>query len=74
MKVVLRYVSRKEFERSDYKDGPSFAGGVKGGGWYWALVDADGRTDDDWWFGPEATKKMARFVAGQDGFAVVDAG
>lgn len=69
--VVLRYVSQKEFERSNYKDGPRLAGGVNGRGWYWALVDADGKTDDEWWFGPEATAEMARFAAEQeDGYAV----
>ena len=72
--VALKYVSRKDFVRSDYKDGPRLAGGVNGRGWYWALVDATGKTDDEWWFGPEATKEMARWAAEQeDGYTVLDA-
>jgi hypothetical protein len=75
LEVVLRYVSRETFKRSNYKDGPCLAGAVRGSGWYWALVvDADGKTDDEWWFGPEATEEMARYAAEQeDGFRVVTA-
>jgi hypothetical protein len=64
--VVLRYVSRKTWKRSDYADGPILAGGVRGPGWYWALIDEHGKTDDEWWFGPEPTEEMARYVAEQE--------
>jgi hypothetical protein len=72
--VVLKYVSQKRFERADYEDEPRLAGGVNGPGWYWALVDNDGKTDDDWWFGPEPTKEMAHFTATQEGYSIVSRG
>jgi hypothetical protein len=72
IKVALRYVSPRKFRHSERLGVPSIAGGVRGPGWYWALIDADGKTDDDWWFGPESTKDMARYVAErEDGYEVI---
>jgi hypothetical protein len=70
--VVLRYVNRRDWQRySGYCEG-NLANGVKGPGWYWACFDEKtGVTDDDWWFGPEPTKDLARFAAEQDGCRVV---
>jgi hypothetical protein len=75
VRVALKYVSQALIKASDYKDGPSLTNGpdMKGAGWYWALIKDDGTTDDEWWFGPESTKEMARFVAEQDGYKVVRA-
>jgi hypothetical protein len=75
IKVALRHVGQSEFKRSERLGVPSIAGGVNWGGpgWYWACIDDDGKTDDDWWFGPESTEKMARYVAEEiDGYEVVN--
>jgi hypothetical protein len=74
--VCLKYVSSELWNRSDGKDGPNLPGGVRdhGPGWYWALVDRHGKTDDEWWFGPEPTRELARFVAKQAGYSVINPG
>jgi hypothetical protein len=70
--VVLRFISREVWEGYCAHGSPSLAFGVRGPGWYWALVDAHGVTSDEYWWGPEATEDMARYIASQDGLRIVE--